>query len=103
MSGETIRRAADIVSQKNVPVHLFDAEPTPLGALGMAIGLLRRKKHITHSQFAQNIGCTVEELLALENGLLPAADYINYLPLIHQEINIPESILQAFTRSIKTM
>lgn len=98
LPGETIRRAAALVYEKGVSIPPIDAEPTPLGALGMAIGLLRRRKNITHAQFARKIGCTIEELLALESGMLPADDYKKYLSAIQREIDIPEPVLRLIAR-----
>lgn len=99
--GETIRRAAQLISQKGTQVPPMDQESTPLETLGILIGLLRRRKHISHLQFAQNIGCSMEELLALEAGLLPAPDFVKYLPLILREINIPKDILQSLIHDIE--
>jgi len=102
LPAETLWRAAQMIRQQGMEVSPIDAEPTPLEMLGLTIGILRRRKHISRSQFAQKIGCSMEELLVLEAGLLPARDLAKYLPLIINEIEVPNKILQPFFRNIKT-
>jgi hypothetical protein len=97
----TLWRAAQMIRQKGMEVSPIEAEPTPLEMLGLTIGILRRRKHIPRSQFAQKIDCSMEELLALESGLLPVSDLAKYLPLIINEIEVPNKILQIFFRNIK--
>jgi hypothetical protein len=101
LPSDTLWRAAELVCQNGTALPSIDAEPTPQEMLGTAIGILRRRKHISHLQFAQRIGCSVEELLALEAGLLPAKDYIKSLPLILESLEIPEKALQPFLAKIK--
>jgi len=102
LPAETLWRAAQMIRQKGMEVLPIDSKPTPLEMLGLTIGILRRRKHISRSQFAHRIGCSVEELLVLEAGLLPAIDLAKYLPLIINEIEVPNKILQPFLRNIKT-
>ena len=101
LPAETLWRAAQMICQKGMVVPPIDAEPAPLEMLGLTVGILRRRKHISHSQFAQKIGCSVEELLALEAGLLPAKDLAKYLPLIINEIEVPKKFLQPLFQNIK--
>jgi DNA-binding transcriptional regulator YiaG len=101
LPAETLWRAAQMICQKGMEVPPIDAEPAPLEMLGLTIGILRRRKHISRLEFAQNIGCSVEELLALEAGLLPASDIAKYLPLIINEIEVPKIFLQPISRNIK--
>jgi len=101
LPSETLWRATQLITQKGIDVLPIDAEPAPQEMLGLAIGILRRRKHISRIQLAQSIGCTVDKLLALETGLLPASDFVQYLPLILHEIGIPEKSLQPFLINIK--
>jgi hypothetical protein len=101
LPSEILWRAAQMIFEKGVEVPPIDSEPAPLEMLGLTIGILRRRKHISRSQFINKIGCSVEELLALEAGLLPASDLIKYLPLILKEIEVPEISLQPFFPNIK--
>lgn len=101
LSSETLWRAAELICLKGMDVPAIDAEPMPQEMLGLAIGILRRRKHISRVQLAQRLGCTVEELLALETGLLPVKDVGKYLPLILECIGMPEKSLQPFLISIK--
>jgi hypothetical protein len=98
---ETLWRAAQIFRQQGMEVSQIDAEPTPLEMLGLTIGILRRRKRISRLEFAQKIGCSVEELLALEAGLLPAGDFAKYLPLIINEVKIPRDLIQPILSNIK--
>jgi hypothetical protein len=101
LPAETLWRAAQMIRQKGMKVSPIEAESTPLEMLGLTIGILRRRKHISRLQFVQRIGCSVEELLALEAGLLPAREMAKYLPLIIKEIEVPGKILQPFSHHIK--
>lgn len=101
LPSELLWRAADLISQKGTEIPPIEAEPAPQEMLGLAIGILRRRKHISRFQLAQRMGCTVEELLALETGLLPASEYMKYLPLILQVLEMPEKSLQPFLAKIK--
>ena len=101
LPAETLWRAAQMISQKGMEVPPIDSEPTPLEMLGLTIGIVRRRKHISRSQFAQKIGCSVEEILALEAGLLTINDLAKYLPLIMNEIEVPRKFLQPFFSNIK--
>ena len=101
LPAETIWRAAQMIYQKGKEIPPIDAEPAPLEILGLAIGVLRRRNHISRLQFVRKIGCSMEELLALEAGLLPAGELAKYLQLILKEINMPELSLNALFRNIK--
>jgi len=96
LPSETLWRTAQLIRQKDMEVPPIDAEPMPQEMLGLAIGILRRRKHISRIQLAQRIGCTVEEILALETGLLPVKDLGKYLPMILDGIGVPEKSLQPF-------
>jgi DNA-binding transcriptional regulator YiaG len=98
---ETLWRAAQMIRQQGIEVLSIEAEPTPLEMLGLTIGILRRRKRISRLDFAQKIGCSVEELLALEAGLLPASHLAKYLPLIINEVKIPEDLILPIFRKIK--
>ncbi len=101
LPSDIVWRAAELICQKGTEIPPIEVEPAPQETLGLALGIVRRRKHISRFQVAQRIGCTVEELLALETGLLPASDYIKYLPLILQMLEIPEKSLQPFLAKIK--
>lgn len=101
LPSELLWRAAQLISQKGMGVPWIDAEPAPQEILGLVIGILRRRKRISRFHLAQGIGCTVEELLALETGLLPASDFEKYLPLILHTIEMPEKPLQPFLINTK--
>jgi len=103
LPAETLWRAAQMICQKGKEIPPIDAEPAPLEILGLAIGILRRRRHTSRLQFAQKIGCSMEELLALEAGLLPAGELTKYLPLILKEINMPELSLHPIFRNIKVV
>lgn|GEM_PF-5097884 len=101
LPAETLWRAAQMICQQGMEVSPIDAEPAPQEMLGLTIGILRRRKHISRSQFAQGIGCSMEELLVLEAGLLPASELAKYLPLILKEIEMPEKSMQWFLRNAR--
>jgi hypothetical protein len=101
LPSEILWRAAQMIFEKGVEVPPIDSEPAPLEVVGLTIGILRRRKHIPRSKFVKKIGCSVEELLALEAGLLPAGELAKYLPLILKEINMPELSLHPIFRNIK--
>lgn len=94
LPAETLWRTAQMTRQKGMEVSPLDAEPVPLEMLGLAIGILRRRKHISHLEFAKKIDISVEELLALEKGLLPAGELVKYLPSIIQQIKIPGDLIK---------
>jgi hypothetical protein len=98
---EVLWRAAQMIRQKGMEVSPLDAEPAPLEMLGLSIGILRRRKRISRLEFSQKIGCSVEELLALEMGRLPVGDLAKYLPLIVREIKIPGYLLQPILGNMK--
>ncbi|MBI5962265.1 MAG: hypothetical protein HY863_02220 [Chloroflexi bacterium] len=100
LPAEFLWRAAQIICQKGIEISSTKAEPGPLEVLGLTIGILRRQKHISRSQFAHMIGCSIEELLVLEAGMLPANDLVQYLPLIIKNTSIPKSILQPCIKQI---
>lgn len=101
LPSELLWRAAELICQKDTEIPPIEAEPTSHEMLGLAIGILRRRKNISRFQLAQRIGCSIEELLALETGLLPASDYGKYLPLILQTLGLPQKSLQPFLANIK--
>ncbi len=100
LPSETLWRAAQLIRTSGVTISPLEAEPTPQEMLGFTIGILRRQKHISHKQFAQRIGCSLEELLALEVGLLPMDKLQKYLPLILKEIKLPMNFKQLFLRNV---
>lgn len=71
LPSETLWRAAQLICTSGVTISPLEAEPTPQEMLGFTIGILRRQKHISHKQFAQRIGCSLEELLAFGGGSAP--------------------------------
>lgn len=78
-----------------------ETEPEPLESIGLTIGILRRKERLSHSQFAEKIGCSVEELLVLEAGLLPDDKLAKYLPAVLREIGDERNVIQMFLNQIK--
>ena len=101
LPAEILWRAAQLIRQGGTKLPPFDAEPTPEEMLGLTIGILRRRKHISKSQFAQKIGCSMEELLALEAGGLPLAIVQKYLPQMMRELEIPSNFLYPFLNRLK--
>jgi hypothetical protein len=101
LPAESLWRAAQMICQNGLEVPPIDAEPTPLEMVGLTIGILRRRKHISRLQLAKKIGCPVEEILALEAGLLPADRLQRYLPRISREVGLREHPLQLLFRNIK--
>lgn len=100
LPSEILWRAAQLINHKSKEVSPIDAEPAPQEMLGLAIGILRRRKRISQYELAQRIGCTVEEVVALETGLLPVSDYKKYLPLILRAIRLSRKSLQPFLVAI---
>lgn len=86
--------------KKEVEIPLITASSGAPEMLGLIISILRRRKHISRQRFAQKLGCSVEEILALEGGLLPAKDIARYLPLIIKKIKVPKKILQPYLKEI---
>ncbi len=101
LPSELLWRAAQMIHENGMEVSSIGAEPTPLEMIGLTIGILRRRKHISRIEFAQRIGCSVEELLVLEVGLLPAKDLEKYLPLILRETEMSEISKHPFFINIK--
>ena len=101
LPADVIWRAAQMICQNGVEGSPIDAEPTPEEMLGLTIGILRRRKHISHQKFARLIGCSVEELLALEAGLFSTNLMNKYLPAIAREVSIDIDSLQPLARRIK--
>jgi DNA-binding XRE family transcriptional regulator len=101
LPAESLWRAAQMIRQNGLEVPPIDAEPTPLEMLGLTIGILRRRKHISRLQLAKKIGCSVEDILALEAGLLPIEYLKRYLPRVSREVGLRESPLQPLFRNIK--
>lgn len=93
LPAETLWRAAQIAREQRTKTLSTNTEPVPLEMLGLTIGILRRRKHISRLEFAQMIDCPVEELLALEMGLLPAHELVKYLPSIAKQIKIPGDLI----------
>ena len=98
---ETLWHASQFLAQKGITAPSIDAEPAPQEMLGLAIGILRRQKNISRDQLAQRIACPLEELVAMETGLLPGSVYLKYLPRILNAIGLPENLLQPFLNKIK--
>ena len=101
LPSNTLWRAAQLIAKKGLEIPPLDAEPAPREMLGLAIGILRRQKHISRFQLAEGIGCTMEELLALEAGLLSPSDILQYLPQILSTMGLPENLLGPFLINIK--
>ncbi len=101
LPSEILWRTVQMTHDNGMEVPGIEAEPAPLEMLGLTIGILRRRKHISRSQFAQKISCSVEELLALEAGLLPPRELVKYLPLILKETEMSEISKQPFFSKIK--
>lgn len=101
LPAEILWRAAQLIRQGGTQLPPFDAEPAPEEMLGLTIGILRRRKHISKSQLAQTVGCSMEELLALEAGGLPLAVAQKYLPQIMRELEIPSKFLTPFLNRLK--
>lgn len=101
LPAEILWRAAQLISQGGTKLPPFDAEPTPEEMLGLTIGILRRRKHISKPQLAQTVGCSMEELLALEAGGLPLAIVQKYLPQMMCELEISSKFLYQFLNRLK--
>jgi len=101
LPAETLWRAAQLIRQGGTKLPPIDAEPAPEEMLGLTIGILRRRKHISKSQFAQTVGCSLEELLALEAGGLPLAVAQKHLPKIMRELEVPSTLLHPLLNRLK--
>jgi hypothetical protein len=102
LPAETLWRAAHIFCMNAGGAPHPDSEPTPEEMLGLTVGILRRRNNISRLNFARSIGCSVEELVALEAGLMPKNTMQKYLPAIAQEIGIDPTSLQPQKRRMKT-
>ncbi len=101
LPAERLWRAAQMFCQNGVDVPPIDAEPTPEEMLGLTVGILRRRKNISRLKFAQSIGCSIEELLAFEAGLLSKSVMLKYLPTMAQEIGLDLDSLQPLKRRMR--
>jgi DNA-binding transcriptional regulator YiaG len=101
LPAETLWRAAQLIRQGGTKLLPIDAKPAPEEMLGLTIGILRRRKHISKLQFAQTIGCSLEELLALEAGGLPLAVVQKYLPQIIRELEVSSAFLHPLLNCLK--
>ena len=64
-------RAAEMSGKKGAQTRQIGEVPTPAEQLGLALGVLRRRKKISVDELANRAGCSPEALIALEAGLLP--------------------------------
>ncbi|MBI3175255.1 MAG: hypothetical protein HYZ25_16130 [Chloroflexi bacterium] len=94
-------RASQLARQIQDQSHSTETEPEPLELIGLTIGILRRRKRLSHLQFATKIGCSVEELLVLESGLLSDEKLVKYLPAVICEIGDERNIIQMLVSQIK--
>ena len=101
LPAETLWRVAHRFPKNRDETPRSGSEPTPEEMLGLTIGILRRRQNISRPNLAQSIGCSVEELLALEAGLLPKNRMLKYLPVIAHEIGIDLTSLQPQRRQMK--
>lgn len=101
LPAKTLWQTANFIKDTGIQIQPLEAELTPLEILGITIGILRRRKNFSRILFAQRVGCPVEELIALEMGLLPLQKILKYLPKISQGIDVPERSLQTFIRNLK--
>ncbi len=93
--------ASQLASPVQDRLHSTKTEPEPVEMIGLTIGILRRRKRFSHAQFAQRIGCSVEEMLALEAGLLPEETLVRLLPAILREVGNNPQVIQVFVNQIK--
>lgn len=100
LPAETLWNAAQMVRRKGV----VDLQPTgelkPHEILGLAIGIVRRRKKITLNELANKTGFSIEELLAFEAGLLPGRELIKYLPAILREVKISRKSIKPLLQKI---
>lgn len=101
LPAETLWKAAQIVRQKGAFDLQLTAEPKPHEILGLTIGMVRRRRQITLHELATKTGCSIEELLAFESGLLPIKEMIKYLPAILREVKIPKRSIQPLLQKIR--
>ena len=87
-----LKRAAQAAGHKDER-DLFRDDPLSEERLGIAIGLIRRRKNITIENLAQKAGCELEILIALEAGILEPQTIHNILPRIVDELGIDPDIL----------
>lgn len=78
-----------------------DDELDPQELLSITIGVLRRQKGISVAQLSKKVGCTLEELLALESGILPLGRFSKFLPALLKEIDVSPKNIQSLLRNIR--
>lgn len=96
-----IWRASQLARPIQVNSRPAETEPEPLELIGLTIGIIRRRKRLSHSEFSLKIGCSVEELLVLEAGLLPDEKLAKYLPAVIREIGDERNVIQMLVNQIK--
>lgn len=97
-------KAAEFIRQRGVDTRSsLDAEPTPLEIAGMTIGMIRRRKKITQLALSIRIGCEIEEILAIEAGMLPVGDYKDFVPKILKEMNLSNRQIKMFLHFIESI
>lgn len=88
---ETLWKAARWIREEKVFLSLMDSEPTTEEVLGLIISISRRQKKISHIQLTRKIGCSLDELMALEAGALPREISRKYFGKICHVLNMKPS------------
>lgn len=101
LPAETLWKAAQVVRQKGGEDFDLIAEPKPHELLGLTIGMIRRRRHITIHELENRTGISIEELLAFEAGLLSVKEMIKYLPIILREVKIHRKSIQPLLQKIR--
>lgn len=86
---EILWRTAQLIKKYELEYSKTDFPSKELEDLGLIIGVLRRRKNITKDELSKKIGCSMEEIIALEMGLMPLEILNQYMPVIRKEINLP--------------
>ena len=101
ISADLLWRASRWLRSKKVELRSLDLDPSPEELLGFAILVSRRRKKLTRLQFVERIGCSLEELLALEAGVLPMDFAAKYLSAIMNELEMKSTLYQTFQHRFK--
>ena len=100
LPAETLWKAAQVVHQYGELDLDIKTEPKPHEILGLTIGIIRRRRHITLDELADKTGFSIEELVVFEAGLLPVKELIKYLPAILREVKIPRKSIKPLLQKI---
>lgn len=87
MTVQHLIRAADLARARGYRCATGN-DPTKLEELGIAINMLRRSRKIDLGVLASQIPCKIEEIIALEAGLLPFERVCQLLPFVALHLGV---------------